>query len=95
VAARSPWQNGQVERLIGSIRKECLDQVIVFGEAHLRRVLKRYALHKNAAESRQVHRVGSITALPVLGGLHHHYVKFSVATPHAPPKLALRRSFPV
>ena len=43
VAARSPWQNGHVERLIGSIRRECLDHFTVFGEAHLRRVLKAYA----------------------------------------------------
>ena len=42
-APRSPWQNGHVERLIGSIRRECLDHVVVFGEAHLRRVLKTYA----------------------------------------------------
>lgn len=42
-AARSPWQNGYAERLIGSIRRECLDHIVVFGEAHLRRVLKAYA----------------------------------------------------
>ena len=42
-APRSPWQNGHVERLIGSIRRECLDHLIVFGEAHLRAVLKAYA----------------------------------------------------
>ena len=43
----SPWQNGQLERLIGSIRRECLDHVVVFGEAHLRRVLKTYASYYN------------------------------------------------
>src|SRR6266849_7787403 len=46
-ALRAPWQNGHVERLIGSIRRECLDHVIVFGEAHLRRVLKTYASYYN------------------------------------------------
>jgi len=46
-APRSPWQNGHVERLIGSIRRECLDHVIVFGEAHLRRTLKTYASYYN------------------------------------------------
>jgi len=43
IAARSPWQNACVERLIGSIRRECLDHMIVFGEAHLRRILRGYA----------------------------------------------------
>src|SRR5664279_3439451 len=46
VAPRSPWQNAYVERLIGSIRRECLDHMIVFGEAHLRRILGAYALHR-------------------------------------------------
>ena len=46
-APRSPWQNGHVERLIGSIRRECVGHVIVFGEAHLRRVLKAYASYDN------------------------------------------------
>ena len=44
---RSPWQNGHVERLIGSIRRDCLDHVIVFGEAHLRRTLAEYATYYN------------------------------------------------
>jgi transposase InsO family protein len=47
IAARSPWQNGHVERLIGSVRRECLDHVLVFGEADLRRVLKTYAGYYN------------------------------------------------
>jgi transposase InsO family protein len=47
ITARSPWQNGHVERLIGSIRRECLDHVIVFGEAHLRRILRSYADYHN------------------------------------------------
>jgi transposase InsO family protein len=42
-AARSPWQNGYIERLIGSIRRECLDHVLVLGEAHLRQILRAYA----------------------------------------------------
>jgi transposase InsO family protein len=85
-APRSPWQNGHVERLIGSIRRECLDHFVVFGEAHLRRVLKGYAsyynevrthlsLNKDAPHSRSAQPVGSIAALQVLGGLHHQYVR--------------------
>jgi transposase InsO family protein len=83
---RSPWQNGHVERLIGSIRRECLDHVVVFGEAHLRRVLKTYAsyynevrthlsLDKNAPDFRRPLPVGDIAAIPILGGLHHQYVR--------------------
>jgi transposase InsO family protein len=45
IAPRSPWQNAYVERLIGSIRRECLDHMIVFGEAHLRRILRGYAAY--------------------------------------------------
>jgi transposase InsO family protein len=85
-APRSPWQNGHVERLIGSIRRECLDHFVVFGEAHLRRVLKAYAsyynevrthlsLNKDAPHSRGAQPVGPIAALPLLGGLHHQYVR--------------------
>ena len=85
-ASASPWQNGFAERLIGSIRRECLDHVIVFGEAHLRRVLKSYAryynetrthlaLDKDAPLSRAVKRAGRILCRPVLGGLHHEYVR--------------------
>jgi transposase InsO family protein len=86
IAPASPWQNGFAERLIGSIRRECLDHVIVSGEAHLRRILKSYAdyynsvrthrsLHKDAPVSRPVQRTGSIKSFPILGGLHHHYVR--------------------
>jgi len=85
-AARSPWQNGHAERLIGSIRRDCLDHVVVFGEAHLRRILKNYASYYNqvrthlaldndAPEFRHRQRVGKIQELPLLGGLHHHYVR--------------------
>jgi transposase InsO family protein len=80
----SPWQNGFAERLIGSIRRECLDHVIVLGEAHLRRILRSCAdyyngvrthrsLDKDAPVSRPVQRTGVIRSGAVLGGLHHHY----------------------
>src|SRR5580692_4073900 len=91
--ARQPWQNGVAERLIGSVRRECLDHIIVLGEAHLRRILKSYAhyynrvrthrsLNKDAPVSRSVQRTGVIGSRAILGGLHHHYarVKFSVHT---------------
>src|SRR5436309_11632685 len=83
---RSPSQNGYAERLIGSIRRECLDHVVVFGERHLRHVLLSYlkyynevrthlSLEKDAPVSRAVERAGSILCRPVLGGLHHQYVR--------------------
>jgi transposase InsO family protein len=86
IAPASPWQNGFAERLIGSIRRECLDHVIVSGEAHLRRILKSYAdyynsvrthrsLDKDAPISRPIHQTGIIRSHPILGGLHHHYVR--------------------
>jgi transposase InsO family protein len=82
----SPWQNGFAERLIGSIRRECLDHVIVLGEAHLRRILKNYAdyyngvrthrsLNKDAPVSRPVQRSGVISSHALLGGLHHRYAR--------------------
>jgi len=85
-APRSPWQNGYVERLIGSIRDECLDHVIVFGERHLRHVLGSYAHYYNGARTHLslakdsplpqiVQAAGSILPLPILCGLHHHYVR--------------------
>jgi transposase InsO family protein len=85
-APASPWQNGFAERLIGSIRRECLDHIIVLGEAHLRRILKSYAdyyngvrthrsLNKDAPVSRQIQLTGSIKSHAILGGLHHHYVR--------------------
>ena len=85
---RSPWQNPYVERLIGSIRRECLDHVIVFGEAHLRRILSRYfdyyhnsrthgALDDNAPCPRTVETpgMGRVIAVPQVGGLHHRYFR--------------------
>ncbi|WFU79266.1 integrase core domain-containing protein [Bradyrhizobium sp. CIAT3101] len=86
VAPASPWQNGFVERLIGSIRRECVDHIIVLGEMNLRRVLKSYAdyyngirthrsLNKDAPVSRPVQRTGVISSRAILGGLHHHYAR--------------------
>jgi transposase InsO family protein len=85
-APASPWQNGFVERLIGSIRRECVDHIIILGEAHLRRILRSYAcyyngirtyrsLGKDAPISRPVQRAGSLKTFPILGGLHHHYFR--------------------
>ena len=86
IAPRSPWQNGHVERLIGSIRRESLDHLVVFGEAHLRDVLKNYAFYynqvrphlllgKDAPDFRRTQKIGHIAAIPILGGLHHQYVR--------------------
>jgi len=86
IAPRSPWQNGIAERLIGTLRRECLDHVLVLGERHLRRVLLAYAkyynqtrphrsLQKDAPLQRTIQRIGEITAVPILGGLHHQYVR--------------------
>ena len=82
---RSPWQNGYAERLIGSIRRECVDHIIVFGERHLRHVLLSYmkyynedrthlSLNKDAPVSRAIQTVATFCR-PVLGGLHHQYVR--------------------
>jgi transposase InsO family protein len=86
IAPGSPWQNGFAERLIGSIRRECVDHVVALGEGHLRRVLRSYAryynemrthrsLDKDAPLSRPVQRTGSIKSHALLGGLHHHYIR--------------------
>ena len=79
IAPGSPWQNGFAERLIGSIRRECVDHIVVLGETHLRRVLNKTRTHrsldKDAPISRPVQRAGSIMSHPLLGGLHHHYVR--------------------
>ena len=83
---RSPWQNGYAERLIGSIRRECLDHVVVFSERHLRHLLLCYmkyyngarthlSLEKDAPVSRAVDRAGHILCRPILGGLHHQYAR--------------------
>ncbi len=83
---RSPWQNGYVERLIGSIRRECTDHLIVFNAEHLRRILAKYAayynegrthvsLGKDAPCTRPIERFGDIVAHPILGGLHYRYAR--------------------
>ena len=83
-APRSPWQRAHVERLIGSIRRECLDHVLVFGEESLRHTLRSYfayyhrsrlhlALNKDSPDSRSVQSVGRIIASAEVGGLHHRY----------------------
>ena len=83
----SPWQNGFAERLIGSIRRECSDHIVVFGEAicaescdampAITTMSERidHWLDKDAPVSRPVQRTGSITSFQILGGLHHHYVR--------------------
>jgi transposase InsO family protein len=86
ISPGSPWQNGFAERLIGSIRRECVDHTVVLGEAHLRRTLQSYAryynesrihraLNKDAPFHRAIERLGAITSTPVLGGLHHQYYR--------------------
>lgn len=85
-APRSPWQNAYVERLIGSIRRECLDHLIIIGEAHLRHVLRAYAAYYNGTRTRlslgkdtpfarAVKRVGRIQPVPHLVGLHHSLLR--------------------
>ena len=86
IAPGSPWQNGFAERLIGSIRRECVDHIVVLGEAHLRRILTKYcayynelrthrSLGKDAPVHRAIQHVGRIASEPVVGGLHHHYCR--------------------
>jgi transposase InsO family protein len=86
IAPASPWQNSFAERLIGSIRRECVDHIVVWGEGHLRQILRAYAryynnirthrsLDKDAPAFRSVQRVGTITSYAILGGLHHRYVR--------------------
>ena len=87
----SPWQNPYAERLIGSIRRECLDPVIVLGERHLRRILTSYrayyhgarthlSLDKDAPAPRRVQDVaeGNVVAFAEVGGLHHRYERRAV-----------------
>ena len=88
IAPRSPWQNPYVERLIGSIRRECLDHVVIFHERHLQRILTSYfayyhrwrthlSLAMDCPEPRPVEPpgVGAVIAVPEVGGLHHHYAR--------------------
>jgi transposase InsO family protein len=86
ISPRSPWQNAYAERLIGSVRRECVDHVVVFGERHLRHLLLVYknyynvtrthlSLNKDAPSPRAVQATGHIISLPILGGLHHQYCR--------------------
>jgi transposase InsO family protein len=89
-APRSPWQNGYIERVIGSIRRECLDYLIVFNERHLRRILRSYveyynrtrthlSLNKDCPETRPLHprARGKVIEFPQVGGLHHRYERLA------------------
>jgi transposase InsO family protein len=86
IAPRSPWQNPFVERLIGTLRRELLDHVVVLGERHLLRLLRCFlahyhdsrchqALQGNAPKRREVEppQRGRVVAEPMVGGLHHRY----------------------
>ena len=88
IAPRSPWQNAYAERVIGSIRRECLDHIVVIGERHLRGILSNYvdyynetrthlALAKDAPEPRsaQAPSQGRVVEVPRVGGLHHEYLR--------------------
>jgi transposase InsO family protein len=86
IAPGAPWQNPYAERLIGTLRRECVDHLIVLSEAHLRRILTKYAayynesrthrsLNKDAPLHRAIQRLGAIASQPVLGGLHHQYCR--------------------
>ena len=86
ISSGSPWQNGYAERLIGTVRRECLDRMLIFGESHLGRIPSAYAayynqtrahlaLPKDAPLHRAVQRSGVIVAIPILAGLYHQYVR--------------------
>jgi len=87
-APRAPWQNPYVERLIGPVRRECIDHLIILDEDHLHRILRTYlsyyhgsrthlALNKDAPKGRvpESAELGKIRTLPVIGGLHHRYTR--------------------
>jgi len=89
-APRSPWQNAYVERVIGSIRRECLDHIVIFNERHLRRVLSSYvdyyqrsrthlSLDKDCPDPRPItpRRNGKVIAIPQVNGLHHRYERLA------------------
>jgi hypothetical protein len=90
MAPRSPWQNAYAERVIGSIRRECLDHIVIFNERHLRRVLSSYldyyqsththlSLDKDCPDPRPVMppRIGRVFAIPQVSGLHHRYERLA------------------
>jgi len=87
-APQSPWQNPYAERVIGSIRRECLDHLIILGERHLKNILKDYvnyynvsrahlSLERNAPVPRSIEppASGAVVAVPQIGGLHHRYTR--------------------
>ena len=89
-APRSPWKNTFCERVIGSIRRECLDHVIVLNERHLRRIVREYisyyhtcrthlSLNKDPPETRAIQppELGNVVAFPHIGGLHHRYERIA------------------
>jgi hypothetical protein len=89
-APRSPWQNPYVERLIGTLRRECFDHVIVLNASHARRILACYLLHyhrwrthlsleMDSPDSRPVHppELGAVVEFAEVGGLHHHYERLA------------------
>jgi len=102
ISPGSPWQNGIAERLIGTRRRESLNHMVIFGEAHLRRVLSAYAvyynqmrthlaLNKDCPLERPIQRFGSVTAIPALAGLHHQYARHTKrASPLLDPRLRSR-----
>jgi transposase InsO family protein len=86
ISPRSPWQNGIAERFIGTLRRECLDHMVIFSEMHLRRILFAYAayynqarthlaLDKDAPSHRAAQHSGAIVAILILAGLHHQHVR--------------------
>jgi putative transposase len=85
---RAPWQNPFVERVVGSIRRECRDQVVILQDAHLRRLFSAYVAYYNAARPHQAlannaprprdvqpPSLGRVTAIPHVGGLHYRYTR--------------------
>jgi transposase InsO family protein len=89
-APRSPWQNPYVERLVGTLRRDCIDHVIVLSEDHLRRIIRGYlsyyhtcrthlSLEKDSPEPRPVEPPdqGNIVEIPMVGGLHHRYARLA------------------
>ena len=89
-APRSPWQNAYVESVIGSIRRECQDRIVIFNERHLRRVLSSYAdyyqrtrthlsVDKDCPDPRPImpRKIGKVVAIPKIGGLHYRYERLA------------------